>query len=88
MTLKSRLDKLEKALSLEGVGPYPGFPVCPPGFDPEAWYRDQGVSYCLKLEMEGKLPPGEYLPGMRDEEKRQVDRWRRLFAILKRLSPP
>lgn len=85
-SIKHRLNHLEKALPPEEAGPfpYPGFPPCPPGADPEKWYRKQSIGKCIKLMIEGKLPVGEYLPGMTEEEKRRVDHWWRILAFFRR----
>jgi hypothetical protein len=62
------------AAYLAGQGPRPPDPPCPPRIDPAAWARRLLVGRCLDARLPGELGPGEYLPGLGDDARGDVDR--------------
>jgi hypothetical protein len=59
-----------------GTGPWPPDPPCPAGYDPDAWSSRMRLKTAWALVTRGDLAPGEYPPGLTDEERREVDGYR------------
>jgi len=62
---------------LRGEGPKP---PCPAYHDPTTWDSQIRIECCLMQRTRGALGKGEYLPGMTDHERDEVDQLVKVIA--------